>query len=243
MAAASALALETTLPEALHTSTLTRPDLEQLRLMLTAAWKDMDRKRHLGDDVILRRAPTDDEEAIYCAASAAIDDAVAAVTAWRPETWLELALKSQLLEHPATEDDPRMRLDTLQALQADIRRLASVCVEDASLQGVRAWELERERNRPPLPASATDEEDLAKLHRMTDANDHILRTPCRSIATAAIKLRAVLDPEIGLFSCGDSLLDEPALHQVLAFLERGSSPGSAVVGSGLTAAFVEALAG
>ncbi len=237
----SALTLENVVPEALDTLAPRRPSLEQLRLTLVAAWEDMDRKRHLGDDVVLRRAPTDDEEAIYSAASAAIDAAVAAVTAWKPETWLELAQKSQLLEHPAAEDDPHMRLDTLRALQADIRRLASIYVEDAAQLDFRAWELERERNRPPLPANATDEEDLAKLDRMTDANDHILRTPCRSIATAAIKLRAVLDPEIGLFSCGDSLLDEPALRQLLAVLEREPSTGSAAAESRLAPVFVEAL--
>ncbi len=242
LAAVSALALENMPTEALQTSRPTRPSLEQLRLTLVSAWEDMDRKRHLGDDVVLGRAPTDDEEAIYSAASAAIDDAVAAVTAWKPDTWLELARKSQLLEHPAAEDDPHMRLDTLQALQSDIRRLASVCVEDSSQLDFQAWELERERNRLPLPASATDEEDLAKLLRMTDANDRILRTPCRSIATAAIKLRAVLDPEIGLFSCGDSLLDEPALRQVLAYPGAGNNPPVAPrLESGLAPAFVEAL--
>ena len=214
--------------------------IDQLRQALVEAWEDLRRKAHLSDDRELGRERTADEDAIYCAASAAVDAAVSAVTTWRPESWRELARKSKALEHPAASDAPEMRLGSLQAIQEDIRRLDAGSAQDPAEIDFRRWERERERNRPPLPASATDEEDLAKLHRMTDANDHILRTPCRSIATAAIKLRAVLDPENDLFSCGDSLLDEPALRQVLAFLE--GEPQEELPESPLYRALGEAIA-
>ncbi len=217
-----------------------RVAIDRLRRALAEAWEDLRRKAHLSDDRELGRERTADEDAIYCAASAAVDAAVSAVTTWRPESWRELARKSKALEHPAASDAPEMRLGSLQAIQEDIRRLDAGSAQDPAEIDFRRWERERERNRPPLPASATDEEDLAKLHRMTDANDHILRTPCRSIATAAIKLRAVLDPENDLFSCGDSLLDEPALRQVLAFLE--GEPQEELPESPLYRALGEAIA-
>ncbi len=144
--------------------------IDSLRQALVEAWEDLRRKAHLSDNLELGREPTADEDAIYNAASAAVDAAVSAVTTWRPESWRELAGKSRALEHPATSDDPDARLGSLQALQDDISRLDAGIAQDPAEIDFRAWELKRERNRPPLPASATDEEGLAKLRRMTDAN-------------------------------------------------------------------------
>jgi len=91
---------------------------------------------------------------------------------------------------------------------------------------------------PTKPAAFATEEELiaaerrfAELRRLPgedrddendpvfDLYDRIMATEPRSLHGAAVKLRVILDPDIGIPS-GESEVDIPGLQQVLAFIER-----------------------
>ena len=91
---------------------------------LAAACADYSLKRHLGLPAILGREPTPDEAAIHAAAVAARDAAMEALLSWAPESWEELAEKSEALDCACDVMrcvPPKAGLD---ALQDDCRRLA-----------------------------------------------------------------------------------------------------------------------
>lgn len=70
------------------------------------------------------------------------------------------------------------------------------------------------------------ERQLAELraaeppHDIWQTIDVILLTPPQTMAGAAVKLRLLLDEEIGIFAAGTSDQEETALRQVLAFVDE-----------------------
>jgi hypothetical protein len=52
--------------------------------------------------------------------------------------------------------------------------------------------------------------------------DEIRRTPCRSLVGAAVKLRRLLDPDLGLFGAGEHANDRRSLAQILDWIETAT---------------------
>ena len=61
------------------------------------------------------------------------------------------------------------------------------------------------------------------FNAMCDLDKRIATTPASTLAGAAVKLRRRLDPDFGMEG-GDSDLDIPCLHQILAVIEREVQP-------------------
>ena len=80
------------------------------------------------------------------------------------------------------------------------------------------WEREVGIYLEESSAADNDDDGMAAWHRGWACMVQILTTPPRSRIAAAVKLRAVMHPEIGLFAAGSSDHDEPCLQQVAAFL-------------------------
>jgi hypothetical protein len=79
------------------------------------------------------------------------------------------------------------------------------------------WERLKESFREPLPDEASDEDADARSDQFFHYDYLIRTTPCTTREEAAAKVRALLDPEIGM-PVGDSPMDIPTLQQVLAVL-------------------------
>ncbi len=102
---------------------LTPPTGAQLATRLAEACADYSLKSHLGLPAVLGRDPTPDEAAIHAAAVAARDAAMDGLLSWMPESWVELAAKSEALDRACDVMrcvPPGVGLD---ALQVDRRRL------------------------------------------------------------------------------------------------------------------------
>ncbi len=79
------------------------------------------------------------------------------------------------------------------------------------------WERLKESFRQPLPDEASDADDDARSDQFFHYDYLIRTTPCTTCEEAAAKVRALLDPEIGMPE-GSCDMDIPTLQQVLAFL-------------------------
>jgi hypothetical protein len=79
------------------------------------------------------------------------------------------------------------------------------------------WERLKESFREPLPDEASDEDADARSDQFFHYDYLIRTTPCTTREEAAAKVRALLDPEIGMPE-GSCDMDVPTLQQVLIFL-------------------------
>ena len=83
-----------------------------------------------------------------------------------------------------------------------------------------AWEREVARHMQESSTVQDESDGMDAWHRGWASMVRILSTPPRSRIAAAVKLRAVLHPEIGLFAAGSSEHDQPCLEQVATFLAQ-----------------------
>ncbi len=213
-----------------------------LATRLAEACADYGQKRHLGLSEVLGRDPTPDEAAIYAAAVKARDAALEALASWAPQSWKEFADKSEAIDlvQAAGCAPPGAGL---QQLLADARRLGTMALPELAIP---VWIRERERRRPPIE---TEDEAAheARFDLFALVAGFILRAPCSSVDSGAAILRALLDPEIGLFDTDISFFsddlgqnDQPALERVATFLE-GRAPAGGGFSSRLAPSFLEAL--
>ncbi len=214
----------------------------QLATRLAEACADYSLKSHLGLPEVLGRDPTPDEAAIHAAAAEERDAALEAFADWAPKSWEEFADKSEALDraHAMRCVPPGAGLC---ALLADARRLGALGLPEAAIP---IWIRERERRRPPID-SEDEASDNARFDLLATSADFILRAPCSSAASGAAILRALLDPEIGIFETDISFFtddlgqhDQPALERVAAFLEQEATADAGPT-SRLAPALIEAM--
>ena len=195
----------------------------ELARQLGEACAGLARKHHLADPDALGRPPTADELAIHAAAVAATTRAAGDLARWEPQTWEAFADKSEALHRAAL--DGCVALDVgLAELLGDLQRLVAEPggVPEAALP-VLAREVERRRE---VPDGIEEDDDAPRMELFFIADLALIRAPCTTLASAAAKVRAVLDPTIGLEATGGGADDPPCLKQVLAVLEREAGPAT-----------------
>ena len=86
-----------------------------------------------------------------------------------------------------------------------------------------------------MPTDTREEEEALEplRDRANDLEEFVRVEPSETLTGAAVKLRRLLDPEIGMVA-GERKSDMPALRDILAFMERAQGvPASDVIKSGV----------
>ena len=184
---------------------------------LTAWESERDAAREASGYAALLRAEQEADTA-WQAGLAASRAAFEVVMLYPVATSAELAVKTQVLG----SHDERVGLEQecLEALAEDAARLdkpttTSVELDDAAR--FLAWEQGHETGLQRYSEEKEEQAADAAFWRAKAQEKLILTTPPTSLVGAIIKLRTVLHPTVGLFSCGEGDYDETAIRQVLEF--------------------------
>ena len=110
------------------------------------------------------------------------------------------------------------------AIGAAVTALPSGAIASAN-PAFAAAEKEILRLLRKFDASESDTETDAIWEEYTVLEDFIIETAPETLEDAAVKLRRILDPKVGL-PIGESESDLPGLQQVLAVVERVAAGGA-----------------
>ena len=115
-----------------------------------------------------------------------------------------------LAEGDAGLIEAEQRLHKLEPRRFALREAGDILADQEKAKGGRRLEIEAEIHDPPFNALCRLEEKIAT-------------TPAATLAGAAVKLRRLLDPDMGI-EIGPGENDLPCLHQILAVIEREARP-------------------